>query len=319
MPPIYHRFTAATVKYYYQFAIVMLVGALLVSGYGVVFFVEHDDTFGLYAFGGLGLFLGMTGLYCMSLARNMRAKSEVAYDDDGIWLIAKSKHAGLIRWSDIADVKSEVLVTHLHLVNAAGDVLLVLDSALEDYDALRMQVLRRIAQPQAAASDVLNEHQHVTDAVMHSLPAETFSCPANHYVSIGLCVLSVFMLAMHYYEGMQPLLLLVVLLCCLVGVYSQLTNFTHIVIDDEQLTATNGFGTRSYALHDIAEVCIVDKAHNTSSTESHSPLSAGKQRLSVVRLIFASGRHLDLSGMNAQAIALFRAIERRKHSIAHHA
>lgn len=331
MQPVHHRLKPTTIKYYRQFGFSLLLGTLLSAFYSVSFLVESGDIVGVVGFGGISVFLGFLANYCFSLAKNMRSDCEVAYDDDGIWLTSLPKSEGLIRWRDIAEVKSEALATHLQLLNAAGELLLTVDSALVDFDALRMQVLARVAQAQGdvehAQRDVEQVQQHeLTNAIAARSASTapqpstsiddcaepvTFTYPENTFITLALSAFFIFMLAMFASNGMNPLILFCVLLSSIVSVYFQLTKFIRISVDNENLTVTNGLGTRSYALDDFAEIRIVDKT-DAGKPSDNSIAAEGRNKVGIVRLIFHSGQNIDLNGAGKNVIEVYNAISSRK-------
>lgn len=319
MQPVHHRLKPTTIKYYRQFGFSLLLGTLLSAFYSVSFLVESGDIVGVVGFGGISVFLGLLANYSFSLAKNMRSDCEVAYDDDGIWLTSLQKSEGLIRWRDIAEVKSEAVATHLQLLNAAGELLLTVDSALVDFDALRMQVLARVAQAQGDVEQVQHE---LTDAIAGTVPQSstsiddcaepvTFTYPENTFITLALSAFFIFMLAMFASNGMNPLILFCVLLSSIVSVYFQLTKFIRISVDNESLTVTNGLGTRSYALDDFAEIRIVDKT-DAGKPSDNSIAAEGRNKVGIVRLIFHSGQNIDLNGAGKNVIEVYNAISSRK-------
>lgn len=323
MQPVHHRLKPTTIKYYRQFGFSLLLGTLLSAFYSVSFLVESGDIVGMVGFGGISVFLGLLANYCFSLAKNMRSDCEVAYDDDGIWLTSLQKSEGLIRWRDIAEVKSEALATHLQLLNAAGELLLTVDSALVDFDALRMQVLARVAQAQgdveqvqhkltnAIAAETANTVPQPSTSIDDCAEPVTFTYPENTFITLALSAFFIFMLAMFASNGMNPLILFCVLLSSIVSVYFQLTKFIRISVDNESLTVTNGLGTRSYTLDDFAEIRIVDKT-DAGKPSDNSIAAEGRNKVGIVRLIFHSGQNIDLNGAGKNVIEVYNAISSRK-------
>ena len=98
----------------------------------------------------LGAATGVTAfcafMVIVSIAQLRRANA-IAVDEDGIWVPGQSKHAALVRWSQIANLREHWFGRSLGLIGSHGKTLISLAYDLRGFDELQHLVVSKLAPP----------------------------------------------------------------------------------------------------------------------------------------------------------------------------
>lgn len=225
------------------------------------------------------IFFSALAWYGYLIVRSFPYKS-ITVDNDGLWLAHLSKETGLIRWTDIANIRERKLLQRMDLVDSKGITLLRLEYQLKQFSELRTMVAKETA----------------SRITLPSLPV-SFSKPAFYHVFYGLNIVAFSALCWYMAQSMGAGWMIAGAVLVIVIGYEYLETIFKVTISTENIVIQYPVSIHTYLYTDIESVQINEKTIQ------------GARHPEVMLFIKNDKKSLRLMGLGIDAIRLHQVIQ----------